>query len=203
MRVCCSRIRRFRRTHRVPMVWRSDRKLAGHFEQLIVQRADKLGGLWGIASIHTGGVAQLAFPKLRNGSSVHDPLNTTKTPGHRSPTSGRPAAKAGRKLSVSRACHISGSTPRILANVLGLKALVVPLKLNSSERRRMLVSGLKIRPVSVRVRLGAHETAAQRPSAPDGTALSPAAVRSASAVDSVTASKASAIRPRSSGNRCP
>ena len=93
--------------------------------------------------------------------------------------------------------------PRILANVLGLKALEVPLKLNSSERRRMLVSGRKIRPVSVRVRLGAHETAAQRPSAPDGTDLSPAAVRSASAVDSVTASKASAIRPRSSGNRCP
>ena len=142
-------------------------------------------------------------PNCEMARAVHDPLNKTKTPGHRSPTSGRPAAKAGRKLSVSRACHISGSTPRILANVLGLKALVVPLKLNSSERRRMLVSGLKIRPVSVRVRLGAHETAAQRPSAPDGAALSPAAVRSASAVDSVTASKASAIRPRSSGNRCP
>jgi hypothetical protein len=169
-----------------------------------VQRADKLGGLWGIASIHTGGVAQLALSQT---AKWLEPFTIHLTKRKHQVTVRRRVADPRQRRAESFPCHERVTSrarrPRILANVLGLKALVVPLKLNSSERRRMLVSGRKIRPVSVRVRLGAHETAAQRPSAPDGTDLSPAAVRSASAVDSVTASKASAIRPRSSGNRCP
>jgi hypothetical protein len=157
MRVCCSPIRRFRRTHSVPMVWRSDRKLAGHFEQLIVQRADKLGGLWGIASIHAGGVAQLALSQtceIARAFTIHSTQRKHLVTVHRR------VADPRQRRTESFPCHERVTSrarrPRILANVLGLKALVVPLKLNSSERRRMLVSGLKIRPVWVRVPVGAQ-----------------------------------------------
>jgi hypothetical protein len=43
------------------------RQLAGHFVQLIAQRADQLHGLGGIASIHGGSVARLALSQTRNG----------------------------------------------------------------------------------------------------------------------------------------
>jgi hypothetical protein len=89
----------------VPMVWRSDRKLAGHFEQLIVQRADKLGGLWGIASIHTGGVAQLALSQtakwLERSRSTQHNENTWSPFTDEWQTRGKGGQKAFRVTSVS------------------------------------------------------------------------------------------------------
>ena len=87
------------------MVWRSDRKLAGHFEQLIVQRADKLGGLWGIASIHTGGVAQLALSQTAKWLEPFT-IHSTKrkhlvTARRRVQTRGKGGQKALRVTSVS------------------------------------------------------------------------------------------------------
>jgi hypothetical protein len=48
------------------------RQLAGHFLQLIAQRADQLHGLGGIAFIHGGIVASLASSCRRNGPGRED-----------------------------------------------------------------------------------------------------------------------------------
>jgi hypothetical protein len=66
-------------------------QLVGHFVQLIAQRADKLGGLGGIAFIHGESIARLALSQTSEmAAAVHNPLNETKTPGHRGEDQGGP-----------------------------------------------------------------------------------------------------------------